>query len=92
MLVYGLAGANGFQTGNLEILRSLLIRLGVFLSTFVQVGEAMCGSWWFKPLNRVIVDWLSHTQMGVERFLLISLFKVDEEKDMHAPVHTQMKN
>lgn len=31
-------------------------------------------------------------QARVERFLLVSLFRVLEEKDMHAPVQTWMKN
>ena len=92
MFLYGLAGASDFQTGNLEIPRSLMIMLGVFLSVFVQMCEAVWGSWWFKPFNRVVIGWLSHMHAGVERFLFISLFKVHEEKDMHVPVHTQMKN
>lgn len=64
----------------------------VFLNTFVQMGEAMWGSWWFKPLNSIIVGWLSHLQAGVEMFLFINLFSIHEEKDAHVPVHTQMKN
>lgn len=89
MNYYGLISASDFLTGNLEIPRFFLIMLNVFLSTFVQMFEFV---WVLKPLKRVIIWWLSHMQARVERFLLISLFRVHEEKDMHAPVQTWMKN
>lgn len=41
MIVYGLTSASGFLTGNLEIPRFFLIMLNVFLSTFVQMFEAV---------------------------------------------------